>query len=166
MVMSYGLTTGTKFAQSADIVNTTSETHYRNTPDYFLMEWCVVWKKQILVLVVTTGSWRVTPSSTIYIKSLCWQMIRSLQDMLLKKRGLWGNVIILLWSMDLFCWRFTGLFLFYNISGFTPHQACDWSVSIFDRRAMNSCNVMEKYENRTRDDENWIENWINSLDKN
>ena len=52
--MSYGLTT--RIAQSADIVKKTSETHYRNTPDYVLMEWCVVFQKQILVLVLTTGS--------------------------------------------------------------------------------------------------------------
>lgn len=68
--MSYGLTTGTKFAQSADIVNTTSETHYRNTPDYFLMEWCVVCHKQILVLVVTTGSWQWL-HLPLSISSLC-----------------------------------------------------------------------------------------------
>ncbi|KAL3580261.1 hypothetical protein D5086_018096 [Populus alba] len=67
--MSYGLST--RIARSADIVMTTSETHYRNTPDYVLMEWCVVFQKQILVLVLTTGSCRVTPSSTFYIKSLC-----------------------------------------------------------------------------------------------
>jgi hypothetical protein len=85
-------------------------------------------------------------------------MIRSLQDMLLKKRGLWGMLSFFNEVWICFVEDSPAFFYFYNISGFTPHQACDWSVSIFDRRAMNSCNVMEKYENRTRDDENWIAN--------